>query len=86
MKTPVPSNPHLADDLALSLACGERVSHWCKARKVSPSTAYSWLKSPAFREKTRHYREQIVAKVISLAAARCGQSGAEPAPGPLTAA
>jgi hypothetical protein len=66
---PRPSNPSLFDDFCLAYAVGQRISAWCKARKVAVSTAYEWRKSPEFAPKVESYRSEVRERVINLAAA-----------------
>jgi hypothetical protein len=66
---PRPSNPSLFDDFCLAYAVGQRISAWCRSRRVAISTAYEWKKAPEFAPKVEHYRAEIRERIISLAAA-----------------
>jgi hypothetical protein len=66
----MPINPHKADDLALALAAGDRLSAWASSHGVAVSTCYSWRSEPGFRERVERYRAELRERTLSFMAAK----------------
>jgi hypothetical protein len=84
---PAKTNVNRLDDLALALASGSTVLDFCRARRISPSAAYSWKHAPGFDERVRQYRAALREKTLAILASRAAGVGPSvPANPPLTAA